>query len=179
MTAVPDGAAQTVADEATEAPPTPEPTRAPAMRESRAKTPLAKRAATTTRAAKPKATVAKPGAATAKAAVAKPGAAKAKAGAAKPKAAVAKPAAATAAKPADGAAPPGRRPKARTDAAATTRARAQTGSAAHASRSTPPAPAPQPGAMETAVQAAAELAEIGLQASARALRRTLSRLPRP
>jgi hypothetical protein len=44
----------------------------------------------------------------------------------------------------------------------------------------PPAPpAESPGALETAVQAAAELAEIGLQASARALRRTLSRLPRP
>jgi hypothetical protein len=51
------------------------------------------------------------------------------------------------------------------------------------SRRTParqsPPPAPVPGAVETAVQAAAELAEIGLQASARALRRTLSRLPRP
>jgi hypothetical protein len=46
-------------------------------------------------------------------------------------------------------------------------------------RQSPPPPAPVPGAVETAVQAAAELAEIGLQASARALRRTLSRLPRP
>ena len=36
-----------------------------------------------------------------------------------------------------------------------------------------------PRALETAVQAAAELTEIGLQAGARALRRTLSRLPRP
>jgi hypothetical protein len=36
-----------------------------------------------------------------------------------------------------------------------------------------------PGAIETAVQAAAELAEIGLHAGARALRRAVSRLPRP
>jgi hypothetical protein len=43
----------------------------------------------------------------------------------------------------------------------------------------PPPAAGAPGTLETAVQAAAELAEIGLQASARALRRTLSRLPRP
>jgi hypothetical protein len=43
----------------------------------------------------------------------------------------------------------------------------------------PPPAAATPGALETAVQAAAELAEIGLQASARALRRTLSRLPHP
>ncbi len=35
------------------------------------------------------------------------------------------------------------------------------------------------GVLETAVQAAAELAEIGLHASARALRRAVSRLPRP
>jgi hypothetical protein len=38
---------------------------------------------------------------------------------------------------------------------------------------------PSPGALETAVQAAAELAEIGLHAGARALRRAVSRLPRP
>jgi hypothetical protein len=43
-----------------------------------------------------------------------------------------------------------------------------------------PAPADAPhGVLETAVQAAAELAEIGLHASARALRRAASRLPRP
>lgn len=48
-----------------------------------------------------------------------------------------------------------------------------------AAREAAPTPAPVPGTLETAVQAAAELAEIGLQASARALRRTLSRLPRP
>jgi hypothetical protein len=46
----------------------------------------------------------------------------------------------------------------------------------------PPAPVsadPSHGVLETAVQAAAELAEIGLHASARALRRAVSRLPRP
>jgi hypothetical protein len=44
----------------------------------------------------------------------------------------------------------------------------------------PPAPHdPSPGALETAVQAAAELAEIGLHAGARALRRAVARLPRP
>ena len=45
------------------------------------------------------------------------------------------------------------------------------------------APAPSPpssdGIVGTAVQAAAELAEIGLMASARALRGALARLPRP
>jgi hypothetical protein len=35
------------------------------------------------------------------------------------------------------------------------------------------------GPVETAVQAAAELAEIGLHVGARALRRAVSRLPRP
>jgi hypothetical protein len=44
----------------------------------------------------------------------------------------------------------------------------------------PPAPHdPSPGPLETAVQAAAELAEIGLHAGARALRRAVARLPRP
>jgi hypothetical protein len=46
----------------------------------------------------------------------------------------------------------------------------------------PPAPAPprtSPGALQTAVEAAAELTEIGLRASARALRVALSRLPKP
>jgi outer membrane biosynthesis protein TonB len=45
-----------------------------------------------------------------------------------------------------------------------------------------PAPSPPPstaGPVETAVQAAAELAEIGLSVSARALRSALARLPRP
>jgi hypothetical protein len=48
--------------------------------------------------------------------------------------------------------------------------------------SEPVAADPSPGShgvVETAVQAAAELAEIGLHASARALRRAVSRLPRP
>ena len=40
-------------------------------------------------------------------------------------------------------------------------------------------PNPRPGVVTTAVQAAAELTEIGLMASARALRGALSRLPRP
>ena len=48
-----------------------------------------------------------------------------------------------------------------------------------ASATPTPAREPSPGALETAVQAAAELAEIGLQAGARALRRAVSRLPRP
>ena len=43
---------------------------------------------------------------------------------------------------------------------------------------TPPS-GPSPGVLETAVQAAAELTEIGLHAGARALRRVVSRLPRP
>jgi hypothetical protein len=43
---------------------------------------------------------------------------------------------------------------------------------------TPPPPS-NDGVLGTAVQAAAELAEIGLSASARALRGVLSRLPRP
>jgi hypothetical protein len=43
----------------------------------------------------------------------------------------------------------------------------------------PPAPDPATGPLGTAVQAAAELAEIGMMASARALRGALSRLPRP
>ncbi|HEY3726097.1 MAG TPA: hypothetical protein VGL51_02915 [Solirubrobacteraceae bacterium] len=43
----------------------------------------------------------------------------------------------------------------------------------------PPPPAATAGPLGTAVQAAAELAEIGLTASARALRGALSRLPRP
>jgi hypothetical protein len=43
-----------------------------------------------------------------------------------------------------------------------------------------PSPTPErPGTVETLVQAAAELTEIGLRASARALRGAVSRLPRP
>jgi hypothetical protein len=67
---------------------------------------------------------------------------------------------------------------------------AQPRAAKPAPAATPPAPAAarpsEPatadaahGVFETAVQAAAELAEIGLHASARALRRAVSRLPRP
>jgi hypothetical protein len=54
-----------------------------------------------------------------------------------------------------------------------------------AERTARPKPAPPPpadsgdGILTTAVQAAAELAEIGLTASARALREALSHLPRP
>jgi hypothetical protein len=44
----------------------------------------------------------------------------------------------------------------------------------------PPAPAPtSPGVFQTALEATAELTEIGLRAGARALRATLSRLPKP
>jgi hypothetical protein len=43
----------------------------------------------------------------------------------------------------------------------------------------PPAPVSGTDILGTAVQAAAELAEIGLSASARALRAAISRLPRP
>jgi hypothetical protein len=44
----------------------------------------------------------------------------------------------------------------------------------------PPAPAPaSPGVLQTALEATAELTEIGLRASARALRVALSRLPKP
>jgi hypothetical protein len=99
----------------------------------------------------------------AKKAATKPRAAKAKPATSRPRAAKPKPAAAApkqaaAAKPKPAAAAP--------KPAAATPAR-------------PPARVPSPGALETAVQAAAELAEIGLHAGARALRRAVSRLPRP
>lgn len=76
------------------------------------------------------------------------------------------------------------KPRAAVTPRATTRTAAATPVGEAKPRRTPareaaPTPAPVPGTLETAVQAAAELAEIGLQASARALRRTLSRLPRP
>jgi hypothetical protein len=48
-----------------------------------------------------------------------------------------------------------------------------------ARRPTRPAPPSAPDILGTAVQAAAELAEIGLSVSARAIRRAVSRLPRP
>jgi hypothetical protein len=57
---------------------------------------------------------------------------------------------------------------------------AQPGAASRAATPAPPPPRePSPGVLETAVQAAAELTEIGLRAGARALRRVASRLPRP
>ena len=46
-------------------------------------------------------------------------------------------------------------------------------------RAAPPEPAPNRRILGTAAQAAAEIAEIGLTASARALRNALARLPRP
>ncbi len=56
-------------------------------------------------------------------------------------------------------------------------------SAATASRTAPAAeavtPSPHPGLLGTAVQAAAELAEIGLHAGARAIAGAVARLPRP
>jgi hypothetical protein len=67
-------------------------------------------------------------------------------------------------------------------AAARTQAaqRARTRAPSPARDPAPPAPAPtSPGALQTAVEAAAELTEIGLRASARALRVALSRLPKP
>jgi hypothetical protein len=45
--------------------------------------------------------------------------------------------------------------------------------------STEPSPAAQPGVLRTLVQAGAELAEIGLAVSVRAVRDTVARLPRP
>jgi hypothetical protein len=114
--------------------------------------------------------------------------------AAKPKkpAAARKPAAAT--KPAAAGKPPttakkpsaAGKPSAATSAPKPARTRAARARPAPQARNTAPRPAtpppprePSPGALETAVQAAAELAEIGLHAGARALRRALSRLPRP
>jgi hypothetical protein len=45
--------------------------------------------------------------------------------------------------------------------------------------STDPSPPAQPGLLRTLVQAGAELAEIGLSVSVRAVRDTVARLPRP
>jgi hypothetical protein len=67
-------------------------------------------------------------------------------------------------------------------AAAEPRARVtkvRTGTDAERPRKAPPPPARTAGPLGTAVQAAAELTEIGLMASARALRGALSRLPHP
>jgi hypothetical protein len=69
-------------------------------------------------------------------------------------------------------------------AARTGTARPSPSKAASPAAPGPPQPRPasspdnSPGVLETAVQAAAELTEIGLHAGARALRRTLSRLSR-
>ncbi len=56
--------------------------------------------------------------------------------------------------------------------------RSRTRAASPARDSEPPAPT-SPGALQTALEATAELTEIGLRASARALRVALSRLPKP
>jgi hypothetical protein len=97
--------------------------------------------------------------------------------AALPKAKAAKPP--RAAKPPAAAKP--RAPRA-TPAASKPRAAKATPAPPKAAVSTPTPPAPPepaPGLLQTAVQAAAELAEIGLHAGARALRGAVSRLPRP
>ncbi len=56
---------------------------------------------------------------------------------------------------------------------------AQPGGTPSPARGRKPVPPSPPDVVGTAVQAAAELAEIGLSVSARALRRAVSRLPRP
>jgi hypothetical protein len=56
---------------------------------------------------------------------------------------------------------------------------APTRSRVAAQKAAKPEPEPRSDILGTAVQAAAELAEIGLSASARALRGAVSRLPRP
>ncbi len=109
------------------------------------------------------------GAGTAGTAAARPrSAAKAAAGKAKPSAAgkTKRPAGAKAKPPAPGRAKP---------PAAASKPAAKPGPEAASSS---PTADKSPGALETAVQAAAELTEIGLHAGARALRRTLSRLSR-
>ncbi|MGI9183477.1 MAG: hypothetical protein ACR2GZ_00710 [Solirubrobacteraceae bacterium] len=116
---------------------------------------------------------------------------RAKPGAAPPKRAPRTPAkaakAAKAAKPARAAKP---RTAAKASAGAQARTAKATGRGHHTQPRTqaprvssagrkPPPPDPAAGPLGTAVQAAAELAEIGMMASARALRGALSRLPRP
>ena len=105
--------------------------------------------------------------------------------AAAPKARSAKPATARAAKPATTRTA---KPASAKRAPAKPRAaQAKPAAPAKPRASTPPPPTlpeptrrePTPGVLETAVQAAAELTEIGLYAGARALRRVASRLPRP
>jgi histone H1/5 len=109
--------------------------------------------------------------------------AKAAAGAARAKASASAGATAAAPTRAKAAAGPARA-KAPTPAAAKGSSAARAKLAAPPAESAPPAAKPRkrPGRSDvlgTAVQAAGELAEIGLSASARALRRAVSRLPRP
>jgi hypothetical protein len=122
--------------------------------------------------------------------------------AAKPKpAAAAKPRPASTGEPGPTTARPVRTKPAAARTQAADRSRARTQAAARAQRGRPsggqdrpgrppdpardpsrgaPAPAPaSPGALQTALEAAAELTEIGLRASARALRVAVSRLPKP
>jgi hypothetical protein len=80
---------------------------------------------------------------------------------------------------------PATRPHRRSDkrpapaAAATAPAAEAPAAAATAPAAEAPVARTVPGPARTAVEAAVELAEIGLSASARALRQALSRLPRP
>jgi hypothetical protein len=74
---------------------------------------------------------------------------------------------------------PHRRSAKRRPAPATAKPRPKAGTAARGEPAPAPARGNEDGILGTAVQAAAELAEIGLMAGARALRGALSRLPRP
>ncbi len=75
---------------------------------------------------------------------------------------------------------PAAKPRAAKPRLAAARSKPAAAAAKPAATTPPPPPRePSPGALETAVQAAAELAVIGLHAGARALRRAVSRLPRP
>ncbi|MGZ4293290.1 MAG: hypothetical protein ACXVRM_03525 [Solirubrobacteraceae bacterium] len=96
--------------------------------------------------------------------------------AAAPKPRAVKPAAAPKPRAAKAAAAPKRSPAAKPRAATPAATAPPAATPAPPAR---PAPEPSPGVLETAVQAAAELTEIGLHAGARALRRAVSRLPRP
>jgi hypothetical protein len=70
-------------------------------------------------------------------------------------------------------------PSPRKSAARRIRQPAQPGGTPKTPRANQPEPADQPDVLGTAIQAAAELAEIGLTVGARALRSAMSRLPRP
>jgi len=74
---------------------------------------------------------------------------------------------------------PATKPRTKPAAAKATPAAAATPTPSAAEPVSPAPRDPSPGLLETAVQAAAELAEIGLHAGARALRGAVSRLPRP